>query len=246
MNSLPFSIKNIRLLILFLLGMMVSSCVDDVFGIRGEGPVISQDRTASGFTGADMKVNGIVHISRGADYAIRVEAQGNIQEILRTEVRGGVLNIHFGNHTVGRYTPINVYITMPDLTRASVKGAGYIYIQGPFTAPEIELSVSGAGDIVAFHLTANRINSDITGSGRISLEGKAGTSRLRISGSGQIDSFNMPTEHAEVRIQGAGNCNLQSHKTLKAHIIGSGKIYYQGNPVIDLRTTGAGRVIDSN
>jgi hypothetical protein len=215
---------------------------DDIWGIRGEGPIVSENRTLADFQQIDLAVPGEVFLRQGTTQEVKIEAQENILDILETRVRKGKLEISFGKHHVGRHKDIKVYITVPQISFLKVSGSGKITGNTDFEVDDLSLLIAGSGDIDFGVLNANRIDSDISGSGNLYLNGDCAEHLSTISGSGRIRAFDMASVKANIRISGSGNAELSVAEHLKAKISGSGKVHYKGNPTVDVNISGSGKV----
>ena len=87
----------IKLTTFLLLLVTTTSCfMDGLTGIKGNGEVVSEDRTISA-NFSEIKVSqGIeVYVTQGNSTELKVEADENIIDILRTEVKNNELKIYF-------------------------------------------------------------------------------------------------------------------------------------------------------
>jgi len=78
------------------------------------------------------------------------------------------------------------------------------------------------------------LNNAISGSGNISLSGTTDDIKVAISGSGNIHAKDLRTRNLKVAISGSGNIWMAVSDYIKAVISGNGKVYYTGNPEIDV------------
>jgi len=237
--------KTIRtLLVSSIMALAVSSCTDEFF-ISGNGDVQSQNRTASSFDA--VSTNGDFHVSivQGSDYSIEVRAESNLLPYIETSVSNHTLQIQTtGVHSFRHHAPFEVFITQPTLSSLSLSGSGFIKT-GSFVCENIDLSISGSGDIDAL-VNANHISSKILGSGNIYLSGMAKGSDFRISGSGKINSYDLVQDDCDTSISGSGHIYARVIKTLKVGISGSGSVYYKGNPFIQSSISGSGKIVPIN
>jgi hypothetical protein len=225
----------------FLLSL--SACHDDdVWGIRGEGPVVSENRNLKDFHQIDFGVDGEVILKQGPRQEIKIEAQENILDVLETKVRKGKLEIDFGNHQVRRYKDLKIYITVPEITYLKVSGSGRITGDTDFEVDDLDLRISGSGSIDFGALGANKIDSEISGSGDLFLNGDCVKHESNISGSGKIRAYDLASVQTNIRISGSGNAEVAVLDYLKANVSGSGKVRYKGNPTVDVNISGSGKV----
>ncbi len=238
----------------FLLGFMVismSGCYfsdDDDGGVfrceRGEGEVITETLDLPFFDAIHLSTDIDVYLKQGPDQNVTVEGQGNLIDLLELDVQNDTWDIEFDRCT--RNTDdFKVFITIPDIRAVKVSGSGNVVGENEFNGEEIELRVSGSGDL-DLALDVDYINSKISGSGRISLEGAADEFYLKISGSGDYNAFDLVTNTGEVAISGSGDVDVTVEEYLKIRITGSGDLSYRGFPALDVSISGSGDVINAN
>ena len=233
------TIKQLSFYILFLIA--ATSCIEE-FNIRGNGIEASQARTVSSFNKVKTSGNFDVHITKGDELEVLLNAEENILPYIETSVSDETLFIEIhGVHNVNNRLPMNVYVTVPELLTAKQSGSGTI-TTGYFSSDKMEFSISGSGSISAV-VDANEVDASISGSGWMLIAGDANKSNLSISGSGNIDSSDLAVNNCNAQISGSGNIQVNAEKSIYAKISGSGNIYYTGNPVMELNISGSGKVI---
>jgi hypothetical protein len=68
-----------------------------------------------------------------------------------------------------------------------------------------------------------------------------------IAGSGSIKAYELNTNILFATVTGSGNIRSTVNNKIKATVVGSGSVYYKGNPTyIDSNSIGSGDVIDRN
>jgi hypothetical protein len=83
---------------------------------------------------------------------------------------------------------------------------------------------------------------DVSGSADFSATGKAENMIADVSGSGDIKTTDFETEKADISISGSGSAKVWVTRHLKADIRGSGSVRYKGNPAIEIKSSGSGRI----
>ena len=68
-----------------------------------------------------------------------------------------------------------------------------------------------------------------------------------IAGSGSIKAYDLSTDTLNASIAGSGSIKITVSTKIKAKVVGSGSIYYKGNPSsVDSKSVGSGEVVDKN
>ena len=234
---------------LFLPACIVEINDDDDGGfnnncIRGQGGIVSADFNLDYFVGIKLQVNARVFVTQGSDQTVRVEAEQNIIDLLELDVQNDIWEIEF-NECVRDHDVISIFIQMPDIRFLSVSGPGVIRGENLFEVNEIDLRISGSGDM-DLALNADHIDSRISGSGKMFLEGNTEEFDFDISGSGDYRAFNLTALRGDIDVSGSGDSEVRVEDDLDIQINGSGDVYYRGFPALDVAINGSGRVINAN
>jgi hypothetical protein len=216
--------------------------------IIGEGPVLTEERTVANFTEVETSIPGAVYLAEGTVQQVRIESQQNIIDVVETKVEDGVLKLKLRNNTIlANNSNLKVYISIPKFRAISLMGSGNVSAESGLNSYELDLKLTGSGNIDIDRLYGSNLYSQLTGSGNIRIgAGTVGYQTVRITGSGDYDAKNMNSNYADVTITGSGNATVKANNSLKARISGSGNVYYYGNPVTDVSITGSGNVKHQN
>lgn len=212
--------------------------------VIGDGPVVTETRNISNFSGVDLRVSGNVYFTQAPEYKVEVHAQQNILGVLETYVANNRLVIRFDNDfRVRRHENVTVYISAPDLNNLRVSGSGDIMTTGPLTPGSMEMDISGSGSITVNDLETDYLDATISGSGDIKvLRGSADEEKLRISGSGDMDLANILAKYVSTATSGSGDIRVHATDRLNVVISGSGSVYYRGQPSVNTKISGSGKV----
>ncbi|MFT3824742.1 MAG: head GIN domain-containing protein [Chitinophagaceae bacterium] len=224
-----------------LSAFLFSSC----HKIVGEGPVNTETRVVSSFTGIVLKVPGNLYYTEDATQKLELRAQQNILDEIETVVSGNNVEIRFKHHntSIGKHDVINIYAASPAINNLEIKGSGNLYATLPIHPSSIRLAVDGSGNVQVNQLIAGNIDASISGSGNIIVNsGSSNSSQARISGSGYIDLLGMEAKTGRAEISGSGTIKLFLQQTLDAYISGSGTVLYKGSPIVNSSISGSGSV----
>ena len=215
--------------------------------IKGNGNVVTKTRTTQNYDGVGIGGNFDVNLVQGAEGKITIEAEENIIPYIVTEVKGNTLQIKYKKNTNVRNTK-RITITVPyaDIEKVSLGGSGNITNKGTIKSDNFKVSLGGSGNIT-LTVDANDVKSSIGGSGNIKLSGNSNEFKCSIAGSGSIKAYDLKTDILTATIAGSGSIKSTVKTKIKAKVVGSGNIYYKGNPThIDSKSVGSGDVIDKN
>jgi hypothetical protein len=243
MKTMKSSLWKMMIAAALIVPVALVSCQDEFFhGINGYGDPVKRTVDPGSINGVVSAIAADIYLTQGDQQEIVIEAQENvIDNLVLDDVSNGIwtlrykLPLHF-------FHPIKIYITMPGLTKAVVAGSGRIEGTTPFTGlGDLRLNVSGSG-LIRLEAEAASVNSSITGSGCLELAGTTDRIALLISGSGNCRATGLMAREADATITGSGSARLNVGEYLKASITGSGYVYYQGDPEVDVHVSGSGRV----
>jgi len=136
-------------------------------------------------------------------------------------------------------------LEVPDLA-VELNGAGKLLCD-TLRSGTIHMALKGAGKVDVASLTTDGIRVSISGAGKITASGTANSQDISISGAGLIDFSGVRGQTARISLSGAGKALVNVSGSLDAHVSGTGKIAYAGNPH-DVRqsTSGFGKVVSSS
>lgn len=221
--------------IIFLLDSCISNCDE------GSGIVKESERDISNVTEIELSGTAQVFLTQGDTEQLVVETDDNLISQIITKQDGNNLQI-FEKNCV-HASVLNVYITVIDLDKIKVSGAGELICNTKFETSELILNVDGAGDINMI-LEVENLTTEISGSGDIILSGIVQNNNVFIDGAGRLSAFNLISSSTEAKVEGSGDCEILVNNSLEAIISGSGDLKYKGNPQkISTEVKGAGELI---
>lgn len=246
-----------------LASAMLASC-DQMWHhcIDGNGHPTVETRNLPSFS--EIQVNGDFKVQVTTDSAsvARVEADENLQNLIKTYVSGNKLIIESKNgDCLNSSQPVEISVITPSVSNIELNGSGNV--QGySLNTTDLVLRLNGSGQIECTEINANSVKlvmegsgyidcgadvedlySQIEGSGEIKITGSAMNSELRITGSGHMRAGHLDTESCITYIIGSGTIDTRVSKTLDVTIMGSGIVNYFGNPVITSYISGSGKIV---
>ena len=213
--------------------------------IVGSGNLVTELRSLGTFHSVDLTTVGTVNITFGPSQEVSVTVNDNILEYITTIVSNGTLTISIESGVQVSNLNLTVNLSMTDLEKLALSGAGTIIGNNKFTGDSVSLVSTGAGEI-RLRLDVNQLSSSLTGAGEIFVSGKARQHQIQISGAGTIHAFDLLTETTTINVTGVGNVEVNVSQLLDVNISGAGSVYYKGHPTITQNITGTGSIIDAN
>lgn len=221
-----------------------SGCVLDAKRVKGNGNETTETRAVGDFETLVVAGSMEVRLRQGPLEAARVTAESNIQPYITLERKEGKLVVGFRPHTsISTTRPVVVSLTAPAVTRLEALGSGRVAVEDTLqSVHDLSVRLAGSGDI-SLKMDAPALSADVIGSGSISVAGETRDLHLNILGSGDFKGSELKSEQARVRITGSGNASVYASVGLHTVILGSGNVYYQGDPTLESSRTGSGKVL---
>lgn len=181
-----------------------------------------ESRDVSGFTGVELTSVGDLRIEQTGTESLTIEAAPEVLPQLTSEVVGGVLRLGVApGASIETDVPIVYHLTVDTLD---------------------SLTVSGAGDVTAPDLRADRLTVEISGAGDVTLGGTVDTQVVTVSGAGDYDAEDLQSTTAEITVDGAGDAVVRVSDRLDATVDGVGSVEYIGDPQVTEDVSGVGSV----
>ena len=211
--------------------------------IKGNGKIETKSFPQNNFNALSISGGWTADIRYSETFSMQIETDENIFSDLDISVAGTTLNIGFKSGYSISPTQCKVSITMPALIKLQTAGSLTAIISSFNMAKDsMSIDIAGSGNITARDIMVNTLKVDVSGSADFSATEKAENMIADISGSGDIKTTDFETEKADISISGSGSAKVWVTRHLKADIGGSGSVRYKGNPVIETKSSGSGRI----
>jgi len=189
---------------------------------------------------------GTLKITQGDVGSLTIHAPAYVIKDIQSEVKDSILRL---GYVAPKVTSLKVHqevisfdLCMKDVRKVTSTGSGKVLI------PDLDNDVVtveniGSGLIVMEHLTADRLDVVIRGSGEVKVAGDVEAQSSVMSGSGSYEAERLVSDFAHIKITGSGDANVSVSDDLNVVITGSGKISYGGYPDISKVISGSGRLM---
>ena len=230
--------------IAFSVLLLFSSC--QMFGgkrIKGNGNIVTQDKTTGAFNSIDVSGAVAVHIRQDSIPSVRIETDENLLEYLDVSVDGNTLVIKTKNgYNLNPSKEIIVYATAASFEDIDASGACQIISDNLISGNrELKIEASGA-TAINLQVTLPKLTTNVSGSGEVVLKGVAKEFSGSISGAGSIRGFDLITDKTELDLSGAADAQVTANQKLDVEVSGSGDVQYKGNANVNQKISGAGSV----
>ena len=232
-----------KILTLLLVATLLSSCGIDLFNrVNGNRNVVTENRsTKEGFTKIKVSTGLDLYISQGSKNQITVEADENLQDIILTEVKDGVLRI-YSEKNIWRAKARKVYVTVETLEELTATSGSDAYTKETLKVNDLKISATSGADI---HITvdANTIETSATSGSDIEVSGVANNHISKATSGASIDAYELRSKNATVKATSGGDINIYASESIDAKATSGGDIDFKGNPKkVDKKSSSGGSV----
>lgn len=215
--------------------------------IGGPGAVVERNYNVGNFDKIDLAGSYNADVRTGPAVSVHARGGENILDKLVVEVEGGELKIHPKEHMGfhwdwGKSDKVQLTITVPALTGASLAGSGAINID-KVQGNNFEGTVAGSGGLSVGNLDVQSLKLSIAGSGDAkAAAGRARRAEYEIAGSGGVDAGGVQAEQLKVSIAGSGDVKAHASGSADVDIMGSGDVEVAGGAKCTVNKAGLGSV----
>lgn len=212
--------------VLFAVTFTISSCNFDC--VEGSGRQTTKNIAVDSFSGVEIGGSYKVIISQDSSSSMKITADDNIIDEIKTRVSGGILEIKMdGNYcNVG---DITIELSAKQWRSIEVSGASQISSTSQIKANDFNIDLSGSSSM-DLNLSAAAVRTSSSGSSEIRLKGQAGSHEIDLSGSGEIKAFDFVVGNYKISTSGASEMEINVLNDLKVSTSGSSSIKYKGTP----------------
>jgi len=188
-------------------------------GVKGSGTPRTEGRQVAAFSALEAGGAYRLDVKQGLTTSLELEGDDNLLPLVETTVKDGRLLIR-SRETLRPTSDIAVRITTPRVESVSLAGSSELHlsgIDGPALrlqisgsgeawvkgrADQLDLTVTGAGEVHASHLLARKVAVRVTGAGEAEVHASASL-EVQITGAATVGYYGDPKDVRQ-QITGAG------------------------------------------
>lgn len=242
-NVYTMKLKNVQIAafgFLMLAFMLVNVSAAMAQGLRGNGKITSQNREVSNIKGIDVSGGFVVELTQGSNEGVRLEAEENLIDNIKTEVRNGILHI-YNDRSISTSKGMKAYVTLKELEKIDISGGVKVVGNSTFASPSLKLEMSG-GSSIKLAVETKEIKADMSGASKVELIGKAGVLLMDMSGASKLNASELEARQVKIQASGASNVKVFAQEELDIVASGASAVYYKGSPSITSNVSSAARI----
>lgn len=193
--------------------------------IDGSGTIVTAERDVSGFSSIQINLGADLFLTPSDSESLSIEADDNLMDYLKAEVRNGILVISTPDNTSLKPSQtIQLHVSFDELTT---------------------IEVNGSSGITGDDLNLDALTVSFSGSGSAKLAGTVNNQTIIIRGQATINNFDLSSQHVTIDISGNGMLEVNAEGTLNITVAGMGTIRYTGDPTITENISGTATILQS-
>lgn len=231
----------LKLFIISIIAITFNACIISG-GVQGSRNVTSESRTLNdSFEKIEVSQGIDVILTQSKEYALTVEADDNLHNLLMTEVKDGTLKIYF-KENVGQRKESKVYLDMPSLSGINTNSGASVTGKNTFELDKLSLDAS-SGSEIEVRVQGQEIKATTSSGSDITLTGDCKSLFANSSSGSDIDAKGLTAQEVEADASSGADIDVFCTERFVASASSGASISSDGNPKItDLNKSSGGSV----
>ncbi len=226
-----------------LLIIFSSSCAFDINlgdGKKGNGVVAEENREITEeFTVVSASEGVMVYVTQANDFNIRVEADENVIDLIRTDIKDGRLRIHTKKN-IGNATK-KVYVSLPDITALKSSSGSHLTTENEIKSEKLNIDAS-SGSLFKAEITASRVDIDASSGANLNISGEVNSASIDGSSGANIKAVKLVSKTCNAEASSGANVSIHVSQSLTADASSGANISYAGDPDVQKKKSVSGSV----
>jgi hypothetical protein len=217
-----------KAIVAVILSLLCLSCGFDFKSVDGDGNVTSQKRQVTGtFTEVSAERGLEVIIQQGSETSVTVNADTNLQQHIKTEVKVNELKIT-ADTNIGNGTK-TITVVMPNIESLSTESSAQIKSENPLNGESMKLS-SSSGSNIQVSLNYKKVDCETSSGAHIEVAGQTENLEASSSSGSNINAKALKAEHVKADASSGATTTVNPTKKLAADASSGGKVNYVNTP----------------
>ena len=202
-----------------------------------------RDFPSSGFEKVDFGAAGKVEVHSGSRFAVHASGDPKwLNELNVRVVQGSLMISWLHQHlNMNGHDPLHISISMPRVAGVTLSGAGTVVVDRA-EGPDFGAIIRGAGTVDVAALHTDHAQFEMSGAGKISAAGSAGSVDAHVRGVGAIEIEALAARAGRLDMSGTGSIKARIDGPADATMNGMGSIDVTGNARCTVHKHGFGSV----
>ncbi|MDL2223692.1 DUF2807 domain-containing protein [Bacteroidales bacterium OttesenSCG-928-M06] len=161
---------------------------------------------------------------------LQVSVDKNILSSLDISVKNNRLIIAQNTDSILKPSQLKIFTNSTNIKKINIEQTGSLVMQKEVNARDMEISISGTGELNADSLYCENLKIELFEAGDITIQGAATYADFTLSGASDLKAQEYLVQHLNCSVDGSGEIEVWVSESLKALAKGSGELKYKGNP----------------
>lgn len=159
-------------------------------------------RPVSGFTGINASSVFDITVTKGNTESLSIEADNNVLQHVRSEVRNGVLHLYLDNpNQLRNIRTLRAAVVVRNLDQVTLSGACKLTANDVFTSDDFKINCSGVSNLEV-NINTGQLSIGMSGASKVRMKAEVtGEVRMNLSGTSNIQG---ELKAASVRFNSSG------------------------------------------
>ena len=203
-------------------------------------------RNISNFKGIHISSGIDLYIKQGNVESVRIVADKDKMEKIKTEKEGDILKIFAGSKKGwfnfefdwSNKKTIKVYVTVKNLNSISATGGSDIFSEGKLDLIKLDVKATGGSDI-KLDLDTDELTCETTGGSDVILSGTATVFKASSTGGSDLKASKLRSNFCSVSSTGGSDAYVWAEKEISISATGGSDVYHKGGArVVKSSSTG--------
>ena len=214
----------------FLMAILLAvCCAGQSFAGNGNE---TQTRHVSGFNAIDVATGIDLYITMGNSEEVKIVADDEIIDNIKTEVRNGTLHIYMKktgwfNRNVNKTR--KAYVTLKELVELNASSGSDVESENTLEGESLKISASSGSD-VKLEVRYKNLSLDTSSGSDAELRGKVKNLELSASSGSDINASDLESVKCRASASSGSDISLTVTEELQADASSGSDIVYHGNP----------------
>lgn len=229
---------------LLIIAVSISSCKVDVSlnSVNGNKNVTTQDRNITeAINSIEIQEGVTVFITMSDIDKMTVEADENLHEVIKTEIKDGNLKI-FCNPNIKYSKARNIHLSISEINSIESSSGSRVISENTLFSKNISLK-SSSGSSMDLQVSTTNLYTDSSSGSTIKLKGKTTNLNTESSSGSSIEAYNLSANNVDAKSSSGSHTTVTVTEKLKAKASSGSSINHKGNPKnIEKKASSGGNV----
>lgn len=231
--------------LLFIATVSTSCMIEGLNSVSGNRNVVTETRNIRENFDRIKVGQGIeLYITQDSKTSLVVTADENLQRLIRTEVKDGVLKI-YSKRNIRRAKSKKVYLSAPTINGIKATSGSDVVTENIITADTFDASTSSGAD-ARIQVNAETVNTSSSSGADLRIKGTANYHNASASSGSSIRAYGLESKNVTVKVSSGADIDIHATQSLNAKASSGGDIDFRGNPKKVNKKKSSGGSISSN